>query len=75
MLHVSLRDSKGRLTDGGFSVHYEDLELAVPTKRETVVILGSGRDAGKTAVVTVRKLYLFANSVAFTKHFYFYCRT
>lgn len=50
-VQLSLRDKNGGLL-GGFRLHYSDLDLAPPPKRERAMVL-AGKDKGKTGVVNV----------------------
>ena len=55
-VQLSLRDKNGGL-QGGFRLHYGDLDLAVPPKRERVMVL-TGKDQYKTGVVSVSSVYI-----------------
>ena len=37
----------------GHNVHYSDIDLAIPQKKERAIVI-TGKDAGKTGTVTVR---------------------
>jgi hypothetical protein len=52
MVQLSLRDKNGGLAPGGFRLHYTDVDLAPPSKRERAVVL-AGRDKGKVGTVNV----------------------
>lgn len=56
MAHVALRDKVGAL-GAGLSLHYEDLSLAQPQKKERALVL-VGKDKGKMGTITVRSYYL-----------------
>jgi hypothetical protein len=51
-VQLSLRDKNGSLLPGGFRMHYTDMDLAAPSKRERVVVL-AGREKGKLGTVNV----------------------
>jgi hypothetical protein len=51
-VQLSLRDKNGGLLPGGFRLHYTDMDLAAPGKRERVIVL-AGREKGKFGTVNV----------------------
>lgn len=51
-VQLSLRDKNGGLLPGGFRLHYTDMDLAAPGKRERVIVL-AGREKGKLGTVNV----------------------
>ena len=59
LVQLSLRDKVGGLLPGGFKLHYTDVDLAPPPKRERVMVL-AGRDKGKLGTVNVSVLLLFS---------------
>lgn len=62
-VQLSLRDKNGGLS-GGFRLHYSDMDLAPPPKRERVLVL-SGKDKGKFGVVNVSELFAFMRILFF----------
>jgi ribosomal protein L14E/L6E/L27E len=63
MVQVCLRRSDGTSERNTFAVHYDELVLAEPGKRETAMVV-AGRHKGRQGVVKVRLIYISLSFIA-----------